>query len=400
MILELLFALFIGLLAGSFTGLIPGIHINLVAAFLISSLDKFSSSSFLPLAVFITSMSITHTFVDFIPSIFLGAPEEDTFLSILPGHQLLMKGQGYQAVVLTLYGSLTALIIILIATPIYILFLPSFYTSIKYLLPFILIFISAYTVLRDQKPLLAVLIFLLSGLLGSLSFFLPVKEPLIPLLAGLFGLSSIILSLKNKQKIMGQKILPLKRISLTKKEFIKSSFSALISAPLCSFLPGIGSGHAAFIGSEIIPQNSRGFLFLVGAINTIVMALSFVALYAIGRARSGSAAAIQELFSDLSFFHLSVLLTIIIFSGLCAFFITLFLAKHSVSIINKVNYSKISLAVIFILVIFTLIFSNPLGLIVLITSTSLGIYCIASNTKRINLMGALILPVVVYYLMN
>ena len=33
------------------------------------------------------------TFIDFIPSIFLGCPDTDTELSILPGHELLKKGE-------------------------------------------------------------------------------------------------------------------------------------------------------------------------------------------------------------------------------------------------------------------------------------------------------------------
>src|SRR3989304_1437469 len=105
MIFELFIALLCGVIAGTFTGLFPGIHINLIAALLLSSLSALSKYfSPLQLIIFIVAMSITHTFIDFIPSIFLGAPEEDTFLSILPGHQLLREGKGYEAVILTLYG--------------------------------------------------------------------------------------------------------------------------------------------------------------------------------------------------------------------------------------------------------------------------------------------------------
>ena len=103
MIIEIILASVIGILCGVFTGLMPGIHINLVASFLILSLNKFDFLPALSLTAFIVSMSITHTFLDFIPAIFLGAPEEDTFLSILPGHELVQEGKGYVAVILTLY---------------------------------------------------------------------------------------------------------------------------------------------------------------------------------------------------------------------------------------------------------------------------------------------------------
>ena len=158
MLLELIIALLLGLLAGTITGLIPGIHINLISVILLGfSAFLLNLTSPLTLVIFITSMAITHTFLDFIPSIFLGAPDEDSFLSVLPGHQLLLKGRAYYAIIFTLYGSLTALFIILIFTPLFIKILPKIYDpllnfnvipSIKAInltiMPILLIIISVY----------------------------------------------------------------------------------------------------------------------------------------------------------------------------------------------------------------------------------------------------------------
>ena len=72
-------------------------------------------------------MAITHTFTDFLPSIFLGAPDEDTALSTLPGHRFLLKGKGYGAVRLTLIGSFFGLLVALALSPIFIVALPYFY---------------------------------------------------------------------------------------------------------------------------------------------------------------------------------------------------------------------------------------------------------------------------------
>ena len=208
MLIELSLALLLGLLAGTITGLIPGIHINLIAVFLLSlSPILLQRLAPLTLAVFITSMAITHSFLDFIPSIFLGAPDEDSFLAVLPGHELLKLGRGHEAVILTLYGSLTALLIILIFTPIFIFILPVIQSTIIRILPFILIFASLYLILREEEFLISLTVFLLAGFLGLLTFNLPIKEPLLPLLTGLFGFSALIISLRTsttnlpKQKI-------------------------------------------------------------------------------------------------------------------------------------------------------------------------------------------------------
>ncbi len=397
--IELLIALIIGVMAGTITGLSPGIHINLVASLLLASLNSLTSVPIIALVVFITAMSITHTFLDFIPSIFLGAPEEDSFLSVLPGHRMLLEGRGFEAFIITIYGSLAALIIILAFAPLYIYFLPGIFTATKTAIPFILIFISLYLIFREKNFMLSLVVFLLAGLLGFLAFNLPVKQPLMPLLSGMFGLSGLIISLKTKSKIPKQKIKPISQIKMPKKELLKSIGAILISSPFCAFLPGIGSGHAATIGSEVIPQNTKGFLFLVGATNTIIMGLSFVTLYAISKARSGSAAAISELLKTITASNIITILITIVIAGILAALVGIFIARICAKHISKLNYTWLTSLTMVILIAFAIIFSNPLGILVLITSTALGIFTITSESRRINLMGALIIPAILYYLL-
>src|SRR3989338_4818143 len=397
MIIELIIALIIGVMAVTFTGLFPGIHINLVATLLISS-SLISLVSPLTAVIFIVPMSITHTFLDFIPSIYLGAPQEDSFLSILPGHQLLKEGRGHEAVVLTLYGSIFALPVILIFTPIFVFILPMIYGLVALIMPFILIFISLFLIFREENIFSSFLVFALSGLLGLLTFNLPIKEPLMPLLTGLFGVSALFISIKNKSGMDKQKELSLKEIKLTKNEFGKACSAAIISSPFCSFLPGIGSGHAAVIGSELIEQNNKSFLFLVGSLNTIVMGLSFVTAYVIQKTRTGSATIIQEILTKITFQNLMVILLIIILSSLFAFFIGLYISKKASTVLNKISYRLLSIVTLVVLISLTLIFSNFLGLTVLITGASIGAFCILSNSRRINLMGCLLIPTIIYYL--
>ena len=402
MLIELIIALLIGILAGTFTGLAPGIHINLISTILIASLSTvpfLNTISPIALAIFITSMAITHSFLDFIPSIYLGAPDEDSFLSVLPGHQLLKQGRGHEAVILTLQGSLTALIIIIVFIPIFIFILPAIHQSLTQILPFVLIFASLYLILREQEFLISLTVFILAGFLGLITFNLPVKEPLLPLLTGLFGASALIISLKTEsQKLTKQKITKIKDIKLTKKQFLKSSLAASISAPLCSFLPGIGSGHAAVIASEIHETDARSFLFLVGAINTIVIALSFITVYSINKTRSGAAVAVKEILKSISIQDLTAITATIFISGILSFIIGIKISKIVAKNINKASYKLLSIITLIILLGVNLIFSNLLGILVLITSTSLGIFTILSNSRRINLMAALLIPTIVFYL--
>ena len=88
--LDVLLAVLAGVCAGTITGLSPGVHINLVSVLLFSASSVLLGFvSPLALAAFIIAMGITHTFVDSIPSVFLGAPDEDKVMAVLPGHKLL-----------------------------------------------------------------------------------------------------------------------------------------------------------------------------------------------------------------------------------------------------------------------------------------------------------------------
>src|SRR3989338_11714332 len=120
MILEIFLALFLGVLCGIFSGLIPGIHVNLVSVLLVSfSAVLLTYTSPIVLAVFIISLAITHTFFDTIPTIYLGAPDEAQALNVLPGHRLLLKGLGHNAVIYTIIGSLGSLLLSLLFFPLF-----------------------------------------------------------------------------------------------------------------------------------------------------------------------------------------------------------------------------------------------------------------------------------------
>src|SRR3989344_9229703 len=103
MLIEQFIVIAIGVLVGSLTGVTPGIHLNLVALLTFSVAPVLLQYISLPsLCIFIIAMSITHTFVDAVPGMYLGAPSEAEALSVLPGHRMLLKGLGHQAVLCTI----------------------------------------------------------------------------------------------------------------------------------------------------------------------------------------------------------------------------------------------------------------------------------------------------------
>ena len=396
MLIEIVLFFIFGILAGTLTGLIPGVHINLIGAFLVSlSFTTFYLINPLYLVVFITSMAITHTFVDFIPSIFLGCPDTDTELSILPGHELLKKGLGYEAIILTAYGSLAAIFILILISFPSILVISKIYESLIFLIPYILIGVSIILIFSEKNKSSALFVFLLTGFLGLsvLNMVESSEKMLLPLLTGLFGSSMLLISIKNKTQV------PKQKITKVKTNIIKPLLGSVIASPICSFLPGLGSGQAAIIGNSISKTNRKGFLVLIGATNTLVMGFSFISLYIISRTRTGAAASIQNLIGNMPWEILVLILIIVIFSGATSFFLTKFLAKFFSQNIEKINYTLISLITLILLTTIVFLVSGFIGIAVLIASTFTGIYSISLKVRRTNMMGVLLIPTIIIYLL-
>ena len=338
-------------------------------------------------------MAITHTFIDFIPSILLGCPDTDTELSILPGHKLLKKGKAYEGILLTAYGSLAAIFILTILFYPSILLIEFAHNAIETILPYILIATSLFLIFLEKNKLKASSVFLITGILGWIVLSpLEMSQPLLPLLTGLFGSSTLILSIQNKTKI------PKQEITKPKIKLTKPILGALLASPLCSFLPGLGSGQAAVIGNVISRQDNKGFLVLLGATNTFVMGFSFLALFAISRTRSGAAVAIKEILGIPSNATLVLIIITILIAGIISFFLTKKISKYLVNKVQKINYTRLAAGTLIFLVILVTLISGWKGLLVLITSTITGLYCISLNVRRINMMGCLLIPVIIFYL--
>lgn len=387
--------LLLGVFVGTITGITPGIHINLISIILVSLITPTAEK--IPLIiVFIVSMTLTHTFMDFIPAIFLGAPDEDTGLSIMPGHDLLLKGLGHHAVKLTIIGSTIAIVSLVVIVPLFSLFIPRIYPFLNKMMGWALIWISILLIYTEKNSKTkAIIIFLLAGILGFGSPNIGIKEPLLPLLTGLFGSSTIIYSIKTKTKIPEQKI---EKLPILKKDLIKPSLTTILVSPICALLPGLGASQGAIIGSVITGKTSKEqFLILLGSINTIIATLSFYILFLIKKSRTGVASAISQI-TNITNKEMILIFTTILISTIILIPYTNFLSKKFAKYINKVNYSKISLSILLLLSLIIIFISGYLGFLVFISSTLIGLTCIELNVRKGFLMGSLLIPTIIYYL--
>jgi len=376
--------------------MVPGLHVNNVVVLTVSiSAALVSSFSLYPLAAFIVSMAVVHSFVDFIPSVLIGAPEEDSSLSVLPGHALLKEGRGYEAVRLTTLGGVYSLVFSLLFLPPLFFLVPRIYPYLQEVIPWLLGVVMVYMVSGEgRKWKSALLVFLLSGALGFLSLNHPSFSPqevLFPLFSGLFGLSTLALSYRTNPSL-GEQSLSFERVY-----FGRAGFAGFGAGLVAGFLPGIGSAQSAFLARGIFGRDIRGFLVAHGGVNTGEAVFSILALYLIGNPRSGASVGLEKLFSSLYLPEFLLFVSFLMVPCFVALVATLALARVAVFKVERFNYRWLSLGVSGVVLFLVLLLTGVEGLALALLSASIGIFAGLSGVKKSHCMGVLMLPTFVFY---
>lgn len=391
-------ALVAGIAAGVVTGLLPGIHTNLIAAVVVSAsvvLQRFFSST--ELGVFIISMSIVNAVVSAVPSIYLGAPETEYALGVLPGHRMLLQGKGYEAVALTALGSFWSLTTVILSAPLLLAALVYLNAAVAGYIGIILAAISIFMILREGSPLAALFVFLLSGALGIAVLNGNVREPLFPLLSGMFGISTLVASFNEKVNIPEQKID--RSVAINRGSFAATVTVASVVGTLVGFFPGVGPAQAAVIGSQALPRKSRNFLVLVGGISSANMIGSILTFYVLDKARNGAIVAVRELLQSITLQQLVIFLLVSFISGCIGFVLTLMFAEYGAKLLVHVNYRLLSIGVILFIAALVPVLSGWMGIPVLIVSTLVGMLPPLLGVSRSEAMGCLLLPVILWFVL-
>ena len=398
MILEILVAIMAGCICGIVTGITPGLHINLVAVILFSvSSILLKYTNIVAIGVFIIAMSIMHTFTDFISATFLGAPSDETAMAILPAHRLLFKGMGHEAVRLSVVGSFLGLVLAVALSPILIYIVPFIFNSLKNFIPYILSGVLIYMIYKEKennKKFWCAIVIILSGTLGMVVFNIPnLKDPLLPMLSGLFGVSMLLLSLKENVELPKQRTT--ENIVVNKKSLAKSLVAGIFSGSIVSIFPGLGPAQASAIASEFAGKiEEYCYLILVGSIGTVSMVLSLITMFTIEKARNGSIAIVQQLLQVIDLNTFLLFISVALVAGGISAILSLLTSRIFCSIMNKINYSFLSIGIILFVSFLVFYFSGIVGLSILVISTSIGMIANIIDISRSCSMSCLILPII------
>lgn len=396
MFLEILLFMLLGLLFGTFTGLVPGIHPNTIFIVMASAVIGLTTTFPVELLlVFIITLAVSNTFIDFLPSILLGAPDPATALSVLPGHKFLLEGRGYEAVVLTTIGGLGVALLTLLTLPLLIYIIPVAYTLIRPVMHVLLSLVVAWMVVTEPgiRKFLALTAFFLSGMFGlvSLNAF-PTGILLFPALTGLFALSTLAVSYRMKSVIPKQD-----KTMEIQGEHRKGILTGWLAGWLAGMLPGVGAAQAGVLAAQTLRANVRQFLTALGGINTSNIIFTFIIFYTIGKTRSGAVFAISQIVESLGPWDIVLLMLVGITTCFISVIITIKLAGIMLSLTRRINYNKLTLYVTILLILIVFALTGPVGLLAALTGTFIGLLDILFGVKRSHLMGYLLLPTILYF---
>ncbi len=413
-ILLLIFAMsIVGSTLGAFTGLVPGIHVNTLAAVMLASytslfsaISAFAEPEAVPVLVSscILSASVVHSFMDFIPSVFIGAPDADEALTMLPGHRLLMEGRGMVAVRAAAAGSAVgALSAVALSIPVQYVMLNGAAEIMDKVTVYVVIFVAAVIIFSAEGlkgRFLALALFMVSGVLGIAcgTGDIPSKglfengTLLFPLLSGLFGIPALLSAVGNSG-------LPEQFDAETDPVGPLPGLKGVLTGSVAGWFPGITATAGAALSASVHREDRpESFISLVASIGTVTSVFSLVTLSVTGSGRSGTSAVIKEIIGDglkgfCSEFFILLLLTVCI-AATVGYALMIFSGRIMSGIAGRIDPRTMSGGALIAVTSLVVLMTGVGGFAVLAVAALIGLVPQQSGVSRIPLAGCLLLPVI------
>jgi putative membrane protein len=244
----------------------------------------------------------------------------------------------------------------------------------------------AFMLLDARSRLLTLVAMALSAITGLSALSSP--SLIMPVLAGFFGVSTILFSLKTRASIPAQK--PPGSVGFRPRPAVVSAFFALVS----SFLPGVSASVSGAMAKTYARLGLEDFLVALGGINSVYAFMAVLAVFIVGRPRSGAGIIVESLSPS----ALEVVGCVLLALGLSAF-----LAWHSGSFVARgfsaLGSRKLNAFALLLTIALALVFAGPRGLLALATASCIGYFCLVTGTRRMSCMASLIFPTIVFYLL-
>ena len=449
-----------GFILGFVTGLVPGLHVNNVAAAVVAyagtMLGCFAimgdflgcDAPGLLISCFLVSALVSHSFSEAVPNTYVGIPASDA-VSVLPAHRLAKAGLGWLAIRSSMDGSMAGVLLATIMiVPVCLCMGPwiGVYSALKTVMGFLIILFSVVLVLSDRGSndpisggvgertkvaMIASGIFITSGLLGMVVlesdyFFsdlsplpfgsepIPSSSLLLPLFAGLFGIPTLLLSLSQEE---GAYVEMERGIKLSPETYRSESLLTVFGGLLVGWIPGMTSGSSTTLCAVIARKPlgegcgvdaSRRFIWLYSAISSAGAVLSIGALFVILRARSGIMDAVTVFLGEIDPFDGEmgdlVAPCALILSMILSAIVSHSLMQSMRGVLKRGAKHLLSKRLTIICILFICILAAALtgfrGMLLMFAACSLGLLPPRLGVRRIHLMGCLLVPISISFLIG
>jgi putative membrane protein len=383
-----------GVALGTVSGLTPGVHAN-TFALLLAGIASAVPGPLAFLGAAMLAAGTVHTFLDVVPALALGVPDPAMASSALPGHRLVLEGQGREALRLSALGSGCA---VALAVPLAV--------------PVTRVMEVVYPVLRAHLPLVlgcAALALVLtesglrgkvggalavgaSGGLGAVALDLPANglvgagNMLAPIFAGLFGAPVLL------DALTGAGVPRQASPDVTTPPAAVGAFALVgtLGGAAVGYLPGVSSAVAATLALGVVPAaGARGFLVTTSGVNTANTVFALFALVAFGTPRTGVLVAVQRAGVAV---EIAPLLAGVVAGGGAGFVLVVSLGDRYLETVGRLDYTRLSASVLGVLVVLMAVLAGPTGVGVFAAATLVGLVPVRFGARRANLMGVLLVP--------
>ncbi|MFB6353519.1 MAG: tripartite tricarboxylate transporter permease [Halobacteriales archaeon] len=392
----LLFALG-GVAVGTVTGLIPGLHANNFALLLASVAPSIPGPPALVGAAMLAA-GVAHTFLDVVPSVSLGVPDAAMAAAALPGHQLVIDGRGREALRLSALGSgLAALLALPLAWPVTEVMV-RVYPLLRPNIATVLVAAAVFLVATEPTPrarLGGLAAVAASGVLGVVALDVDPGAPLdaggmlAPLFAGLFG-APVLLDAMGGEGVPPQADAV---VTVPRAVVATTALSGTVAGAAVGYLPGISSAIAAVLVLTFVPSTAgpRGFLVTTSGVNTANTIFAIFSLVALGSPRTGVLVALDSANVPL---NLPLLLGAVAVAAAISFPLVWVVGDRYLRAVGRIDYTRLSLAILAGLVVIAYLFAGPLGVLAFVAAAGLGLLPPRTGSKRVHLMGVLMVPII------
>lgn len=354
----------IGVLFSCLPACLPGVHIyNIIGLFVLMA-HSLSANGIVPLPEvlipFFAGMMVGYAMLNTIPSIFLSAPDESALFTVLPGRKYLMRGRGYEAVMITAAGGLMGLFVVVLVfglpTQHFLVFVrkvlsPHFHWIIWCVIGFMLMSewpkggtrgVAGWGKFFDAWKSIGIglITFLLSGFFGFILFYrspLSVEasfQNLMPAFIGLFTLPGLIMNLAGRFKMPEQTYDC--SVDGNNDALLKGTVAGALGGGFAAFFPVITGGVGGFLaGHATSIHDDRSFLVSQGVSKLIYYVGGFIFLFVPGvnMMRGGAASMMSGLYVPYTKYDYYMVLAAVAIAGACAYFLMSPLAKFVLKLI-------------------------------------------------------------------